>query len=305
MDGSKADGRTDQMRRCYNVADFSFSVVLSDQRDPADYLPSYASFESRDCLLGDRLFELVEDDLLSDDAHLDFLAEDRNDMGHIMLYRIPCGYRVELSYEGGDVSYIMEADESFGSIRARVKWTDRYAGVALTSMLRIAFAQAILPHNAVSVHSSAVVCDGKAVLFMGKSGTGKSTHSALWIKHIPGTELLNDDNPIVRVVDGAVMVYGSPWSGKTPCYKNASAPVAAMVKLKQGLHNCFEHKSDVAAFVALLPGCSVLRSSTALNEALYETLGLVTETVCVGELECLPDEEAAVLCRREVLRDMD
>jgi hypothetical protein len=61
-------------------------------------------------------------------------------------------------------------------------------------------------------HSSVVSHQGKAYMFLGKSGTGKSTHSQLWLKYIDGTELVNDDNPVVRIIDGEARVYGSPWS---------------------------------------------------------------------------------------------
>ena len=44
---------------------------------------------------------------------------------------------------------------------------------------------------------------------------------------------MNDDNPIVRVIDGKAFVYGSPWSGKTPCYRNVVAPIAAFIQLHQ------------------------------------------------------------------------
>lgn len=86
---------------------------------------------------------------------------------------------------------------------------------------------------------------------MGKSGTGKSTHSLLWMKYIQGTELLNDDNPTLRIVDGKVYAYGTPWSGKTPCYKSLSYPVGGMVRLKQAPVNRFVRQQEVEAFIAL------------------------------------------------------
>ena len=224
-------------------------------------------------------------------------------MGHTRLYRTSEGYRVELRYADDARPHIVETDKDFAHARALIRWDDRYVATALTSMLRIIFAQAILPYDAVSVHASTVLNDGRAFLFMGKSGTGKSTHSALWLRHIEGTELLNDDNPIVRIIDGKALVYGSPWSGKTPCYRNVSAPVAAMVRLKQGPRNRFESKEDIAAFGALLPGCSVLRQDGRLHDALCATLTALTEIVCVGEMECLPDKEAAEICRGEALKD--
>lgn len=292
------------MRRFYTVADFCFAVALAGDRDPDRYLASFAAFKSGDCPEDEKLFELSEDDTLQDAVDAEFLEEDSNDMGHTMLYRTPEGYRIELRYADGTKPHVVETDRGFTKVKALIRWEDRYAATALISMLRIVFAQAILPYEAISLHSSVVVNEGRAFLFMGKSGTGKSTHSTLWLRHIEGTELLNDDNPVVRLVDGKAMAYGSPWSGKTPCYRNESAPVAAMVRLKQGPRNRFEPLEDIAAFGALLPGCSVLRQDGRLHDMLCMTLTALIETVCVGGMECLPDKEAAEVCRREALKDL-
>lgn len=292
------------MRRFYTVADFCFAVALAGDRDPDRYLTSFAAFGSGECPEDEKLFELSEDVTLQDAVEAEFLEEDSNDMGHTMLYRTPEGYRIELRYADGTKPHVVETDRGFAKAKALIRWEDRYAATALISMLRIVFAQAILPYEAISLHSSVVVNGGRAFLFMGKSGTGKSTHSTLWLRHIEGTELLNDDNPVVRLVDGKAMAYGSPWSGKTPCYRNESAPVAAMVRLKQGPRNRFEPLEDIAAFGALLPGCSVLRQDGRLHDMLCMTLTALIETVCVGGMECLPDKEAAEVCRREALKEL-
>lgn len=285
------------MTEHYTVADFSFAVTLLEERDLDMLLPSFRSFRSKAPAEGDKLFELVEHASLPAREADVLLDEDSNDMGHTLLYRTPSGYRIELDYDNG-LPHVVEFDEAVADVRAFIRWDDRFAKTALSSMLRIVFAQAILPHGAVSVHASVVVNDGKGFLFMGKSGTGKSTHSALWLKHIEGSWLLNDDNPMLRLTEGGVRVYGSPWSGKTHCYRNESAPVAGIVRLKQAPRNRFRVCEDIAAFSAVLPGCSVLRQDTRLHEAMCETLAELTERTLVGELECLPDREAAEVCRR-------
>ena len=305
LDDDAAFKGAGEMRKIYIVADFIFEVSLKGDRDPDMYLRSFAPFKSIECPEGRKLFELIEDETLPVSSDAEFLEEDRNDMGHTRLYRTSEGYRVEFIYADDARPHIVETDKDFAHARALIRWDDRYVATALTSMFRIVFAQAILPYDAVSLHASAVVSEGKAFLFMGKSGTGKSTHSALWIRHIGDTELLNDDNPIVRVIDGKAVVYGSPWSGKTPCYRNVSAPVAAMVRLKQGPRNRFEPKEDIEAFGAVLPGCSVLRQDRRLHDALCMTLAALIDSICVGELECLPDKEAAEVCRKGILEEID
>lgn len=300
LDGSETFGRTAQMTGHYTVADFSFAVTLTEERDLDMLLPSFRSFRSGAPEEGEKLFELVEHASLPAREADVLLDEDSNDMGHTLLYRMPYGYRIEFDYDNG-LPHVVEFDEAVADVRAFIRWDDRFAKTALSSMLRIVFAQAILPHGAVSVHASVVVNDGKGFLFMGKSGTGKSTHSGLWLKHIEGSWLLNDDNPMLRLTEGGVRVYGSPWSGKTPCYRNESAPVAGIVRLKQAPRNRFRVCEDIAAFSAVLPGCSVLRQDMRLHEAMCETLAELTEMTLVGELECLPDREAAEVCRRNIV----
>ena len=281
------------MTKYYKVADFVFAVTLGGNRDLEVLLPSFSVFECCERPEGDLLFKLVEEEVEEDCPLAEFLEEDVNDMGHTCLYRVGDRYRVTVRY--AEFEHVMEAGSDFRQVSARLKWEDPYVPSVLCSMLRIVFAQAALLHSAVSLHSSTVVKDGKAYMFMGRSGTGKSTHSRLWLEHL-GAALLNDDNPIVRIVDGKALVYGSPWSGKTPCYKDKSAPIAAMVRLAQAPENRFERKSEIEAFAILLPGCSVLRFDRNLYGNLCETLIELAEMVCVGEMRCLPDMDAAHTC---------
>ena len=293
VDDDSTGGRTGEMTKYYKVADFVFAVTLGGNRDLEVLLPSFSVFECCERPEGDLLFKLVEEEVEEDCPLAEFLEEDVNDMGHTCLYRVGDRYRVTVRY--AEFEHVMEAGADFRQVSARLKWEDPYVPSVLCSMLRIVFAQAALLHSAVSLHSSTVVKDGMAYMFMGRSGTGKSTHSRLWIEHL-GAALLNDDNPIVRIVDGKALVYGSPWSGKTPCYKDKSAPIAAMVRLAQAPENRFERKSEIEAFAILLPGCSVLRFDRNLYGNLCETLIELAELVCVGEMRCLPDMEAARTC---------
>lgn len=150
-------------------------------------------------------------------------------------------------------------------------------------------------------HSSVVSYQGKAYMFLGKSGTGKSTHSQLWLKHIEGTELVNDDNPVVRITDGEARVYGSPWSGKTPCYRNIDYPIGGIVKLKQAPHNKIRRMKPVEAYVALAMSISGMRWKKQMGDGLHQTENLLTATVPVWHLSCRPDQEAAEICSKTII----
>lgn len=150
--------------------------------------------------------------------------------------------------------------------------------------------------DTVAVHSSCIVYREKAVLFLGESGTGKSTHTRLWRENIRGCELLNDDSPVVRCEQGQIRVYGSPWSGKTPCYKAASYPLAGCVRLSQAPRNSIRRLDTLQAYAALHPS---FPPEFAYDECLYDGVSTLLSTmlrsVPVYHLECLPNREAAEL----------
>lgn len=171
-------------------------------------------------------------------------------------------------------------------------------GFALNNILMMAYAFNTACRNTLLMHASVIKKDGRAFLFLGKSGTGKSTHSRLWLEHIPGCELLNDDNPIVHYnrETGKAIAYGSPWSGKTPCYKNASAPVGAFVRLEQAPENNIKQEGAAHAFASLLPSCSCLQKAEVLNKGVIETVKCLAASQPVYHLKCLPNRAAAELC---------
>ena len=150
-------------------------------------------------------------------------------------------------------------------------------------------------------HASVVENSGRAYLFLGKSGTGKSTHSQLWIKYILGTKLVNDDNPVVRINNqGKAIVYGSPWSGKTPCYRNVSYPIGGFVKLRQAPENIITRLGDVEAYAAIVASISGKRWDRAMADGLHETENALVMNVPVWHMDCRPDREAAELCQSRI-----
>ncbi len=224
-----------------------------------------------------------------------------NDLGEARLYHNGGEYAVDLLPHPSSSFRTMHISEDFTTGRLHLPPGDRYAAFTVDSMLRILYSQAVVLHHGFMLHSAAVVRDGKAVLFMGKSGTGKSTHAQLWLREFAGTSLLNDDNPVVRVsADGTVTVYGSPWSGKTPCYRNAEAPVEAMVRLEQAPVNRYTELSNIDAFVAVLPGVSVITHSRKLYGEACSSVVEALKCVKVGKLECTPEPAAAYECQKGI-----
>lgn len=166
------------------------------------------------------------------------------------------------------------------------------------------YALASMPYQTLHVHSSCVMHEGKAYLFFGPSGTGKSTHSQLWIQHISGSELLNDDGPVIRVeANGEVRAYGSPWSGKTPCYKNLSAPLGAIVDLQQAPENSIIQLPPVEAYLSLRSSSAGMKWERQIADHMDRTLVAITEQIPHYRLRCRPDKEAAELCASTVKKN--
>lgn len=181
-------------------------------------------------------------------------------------------------------SSIIESNAGLGGVPDASLW--RFG-------LWVAFGLISVPNGAIPVHTSTIVCKDRAVLFLGESGTGKSTHTHLWRENIEGAHLLNDDSPIIR---SSAVAYGSPWSGKTPCYRNLHYPIAAIVRLSQAPHNRMRRLSALEALGALLPSCPPsFAYDEELQDAICETLSKLISTVPVYHLECLPNAEAAQL----------
>jgi hypothetical protein len=194
----------------------------------------------------------------------------------------------------------MQCDRRFSSARAWLSGDIARRHYCINNFMMMLYAFAGMPSETLLFHASVVARNGKAYLFLGKSGTGKSTHSNLWRRYLPGTELVNDDNPAVGIRGDRVVVYGSPWSGKTPCYRNVQFPVGAFVRLHQAPENHISRRSPAQAFADLLPSCSGVKWDTRLYRAQCDTVSEIVRRVPIFYLECLPDEAAAQLCHATV-----
>lgn len=166
----------------------------------------------------------------------------------------------------------------------------------LSWLLMVAFGQHGIFHKGILIHSSVIIKDGHGFGFLGKSGTGKSTHSRMWLEHLKDTELLNDDNPMIRIMpDETVMIFGTPWSGKTACYKNKQAPLKALIRLEQAPENNWTEMHGKQALLQILPSCTGLRWNANLYNKMLDNLEEILAATKIAYLKCLPNGEAARL----------
>ena len=168
---------------------------------------------------------------------------------------------------------------------------------AIDNAAMLLFAFATSHNRLLEMHASVVVHEGKARLFLGHSGTGKSTHARQWLAQFHQAYLLNDDNPVLLMdSNNRAWVYGSPWSGKTPCYRNERVPVTAIVQLEQAPENSIAPLAPSQAYAYMLSSCSGMKVLHEAMDGLHETISTVVMNVPMYKLRCLPDKQSAQLC---------
>ena len=93
---------------------------------------------------------------------------------------------------------------------------------------------------------------------------------------------------------GQATAFGSPWSGKTPCYRNISRPIAGIVRLSQAPANEITRLSILRAVGSLLPSCPpAFAYDSDLQDRICRTLSDILTQAPVWHLACLPDKAAA------------
>ena len=218
-----------------------------------------------------------------------------NDMGY-NVYHTPKG--VIVSMKLGEKEHRFFASPDWKEIISDLSFTNGYEATFLNSFLRLAFGMTAIKHQTIKVHASVTELNGKALIFLGTSGTGKSTHSRLWREFIPGCTLLNDDEPLIRVLENEpIRVYGAPWSGSTPCYRNEWAEVAAFVHLYQSSDNKLTKLKNVEALSSLYTSAAMLRSDIDNKNRVMDLITDILQRVPVYRLDCRPDYEAVSLTR--------
>ncbi len=282
----------------FSVAEHLFELAMGAMCRPVPTPRNFRPFLTAE--EGEPLFRVVLDAQVQErtDEPLQSFDYDLQD-GNCTLRIYPDEYR--LTIRSSDVAELVCPFVEGGDVATY--YTNLFAeghkpnSVMFDHAICFAYSFATLPHKTLLIHSSVIVKDGRGVMCLGESGTGKSTHTRLWLENIEATERLNDDGPVVRVMsDGRVRVYGSPWSGKGAVWRNESCAIAGFLRLSQAPENNIKRLSRIAAFGALLP--STLPTLQKEERTLDQICGALSEMIVAVPtfaLACLPNAEAAEL----------
>lgn len=281
------------MRRYYQVAGHTFCV--SGGAEVFALLDNYEPFLTSGAV-GDPVFMLA----IADGQAVSYIEDLRQEEEG---QQIVCGRTADLEpvYEfiwwNVSAGWLVCTDDYR---EGRLILTGHHTKMAIDNAVMVMYALSTAEKGTVLFHAAAVSYDGRGYMFLGSSGTGKSTHAGLWVKHIEGAVLINDDNPVVRITDGQAAVYGSPWSGKTPCYRNVSYPLGGVVLLSQAPYNQIQRMQGLEAYMVLVSSISGQRWNEGIANGLHQTENELASNMPIWHLECLPDQEAANLCQTTI-----
>lgn len=154
----------------------------------------------------------------------------------------------------------------------------------------------LLKFNGLMLHASAVELDGKAYLFSGPSGTGKSTHTRIWQQTFgPAAQVFNDDKPALRRLDGKWYAYGTPWCGKDGINQNKKVPLAGICFLKQAAENRIRQLMPMEAIQRIISQTRKKFTHVENLDLMLQIVEKLALDIPVFELENRPEPEAALL----------
>lgn len=195
---------------------------------------------------------------------------------------------VEVLYDGGQWSFArgdFYAEWNPAAGHGRIRQTAN--PYSIDSVMRILHTLLLARESGFLLHASSASADGRAVLFAGVSGAGKTTMARL---APPSVTLLTDEVSYVRRLPDGYFAYGTPFVGElnTPG-ENLRVPVGVLYLLKQGPVNQIETVPEQVAIRALLQSILFFARDPELVRLVFETATEFVRQVRVRQLTFLPD----------------
>ena len=281
----------------FNIAELNVRLCFAESHvNSMRLLKSFEPFRV-DALEGPVFFQLLIDDSLrpypKEKRHR-IRAFDTGNGDTIVDKLDNGGYQYIIKDINGAECCLLLTNKDFSDCRCALNGNYNMRCFGLNNALMLIFAFAGSRLQTLLIHASLVRQNGYGYAFIAKSGTGKSTQVSMWLRYLKGCDLMNDDNPIIRFIDGEPYIYGSPWSGKTPCYRNIKAPIGALTQIVRAKENRVERLAPTKAFTYILPACSTMKWDKVVFRNTYNAvIRLIEAAQYIYALHCLPNKEAA------------
>lgn len=152
-----------------------------------------------------------------------------------------------------------------------------------------------------AVHSASILYKGKAWLFSGHSGMGKSTHTAMW-HEIVKTPYLNGDLNLIGIEDEKLTIRGIPWCGTSQIYTTGDYELGGIVLLGR---DCKDHVEPLTTYEKTMKVMQRMISPVWKEVLLDKNLALASEIakrVPVLHLFCTKEPTAVETVRQAIDR---
>ena len=215
---------------------------------------------------------------------------------HWLCKDYPCDGEAEVTIEITLSNILEEREKSIAEDKKEGLPIRQYPGSYLETLaVYRKLTEYLLDYNILLLHGSVVAVDGQGYLFTAKSGTGKSTHTQLWMQQFQErATMINDDKPLLELTEQGVLVYGTPWDGKHHRSTNTSVPLKAICILNRGQENKIEKVEKKKVYPLLLQQTYRPRKVEKLKKTLCLFEQLV-ECLDVYVLFCTMEAEAAIV----------
>lgn len=155
------------------------------------------------------------------------------------------------------------------------------------------FAEFLFDKGTLLFHGSAIAVDGEGYLFTAHSGTGKSTHTRLWMQSFGNRAVMvNDDKPFLQLDGDRVWLYGSPWSGKHGLDCNIQVPLKGICILERGPENRIWQVSSEEA-LPMLQKQAYQPLNPVKTDAFLALVEQLSQTIPLWKMSCNKNPEAA------------
>ncbi len=289
----------------FDIAEHHIRIIFKGkQHNDISLLTSFLPFRTSDNQ-EDLLFTLTIDDELSafpKEKRERIRTFDTGNENIIVDLLDDGGYQYIIKDLNGMACCLLQTNKTFSECICALRGSYNSRSFGLNNALMLIYAFAGSFYDTLLIHASLIRKKGHGYAFIAKSGTGKSTQVSMWLRYIEECDLMNDDNPIIRIKGGRPYIYGSPWSGKTPCYRNVKAHLGAITRIDRAFKNSIEKLSPVEAFASILPSCSSMIWDKDIYHRICDTIIKIVETTNIYTLHCLPNKEAAEVCYKTIVR---
>lgn len=213
------------------------------------------------------------------------------------------GGRVLHCHSAGTAPYAMT--DFYGDGNIRLTYQAEFVSLiknASTLLHLVGLESMMLLHGGLILHAAFIKKEGRGLLFTAPSGTGKSTQARLWEEY-RGASVLNGDRAGLRLHRGQWTAWGLPYAGTSGIYYNESAPISAIVVLRQGLENKIRRLTAAEAMRCCYPQITVHHWDQRYVERTLDLMQELIGNVPVFMLECLPDESAVAVLEQTLEKE--